>query len=295
MSAVKRMLLLIIVLVSSGYGIQHQEIRPSTAQKIVLSFDIDDVISGKTKVGLKEYATLIPRMLFWNPKLAIALLPHNYKQIGQISANIQKTTQGSTNIIHGVNEWIKAHGYGDLSFYEPQMVARSQKPYPVMPMINAIKKFKAQGYTVIGATNQDHMQHQAYRAYMLRYHNIDLNELFDAVLTTHVHHVDMPAGSGLIYRVNAKDNMYATRRAQDCKPHTGYFNAVQELVKQIAPDAVHIMHTDDKLENVQAAQSVGISGIHFNLAAGTIRKSTPSEIVTTFDLWQKDLATHEIS
>lgn len=277
-----------ILIVPSIYGQQTQagqQAQKSTA----FSFDIDDVISGKPKVGFMDYITMMPRMVYWCPMLLSAVLPANRAVIEKYATDIKNTVNGGSNITHKVFEYLKDNGYGDATCYEQEIIERSQKPYPFMPMIEHIEKLKAEGNTVVGATNQDYLQHQAYRKYMKEHYGIDLNKLFDAVVTTRVNHLNAPAGNDLAYRANPEDNIYVTRNPEDYKPNPSYFKAVEQVVKSINPQATEIIHTDDKLENIEGAQKAGLKGIQFKLPAGSIRKSTPQELQNTVKTWETDL------
>ena len=209
--------------------------------------------------------------------------------MSQYVTEIQKTVNGGSNVVHEIIGYLKNNGYGDLSCYEPEIIERSQKPYPVTRMIDDIKKLKAAGYSVIGATNQDYMQHQAYRRYMKDVHGIDLNTLFDAVLTTCVYHAAQPAGDDLCYRLNATDNIYVARNREAYKPHSSYFTVVQELAKKVEPTSTRVIHTDDRKENIDAAEQAGIEGIHFNLPGESVRKTTPADLDNSINAWEAEL------
>lgn len=281
-----------ILIVPNMYGeIQStQQAKKSTAY----SFDIDDVISGKPKVGVMDYLTLMPRMVYWCPKLITAILPANRAAIEQYVTDVQKTVNGGSNIVRKVFQYLKDEGYGDASCYEQEIIERSQKPYPMMPMIENIQKLKDDGYTVVGATNQDYIQHQAYRKYMKEHYGFDLNTLFDAVVTTRVNHLDAPAGDDLAYRANPEDNIYVTRKSEDYKPAPSYFKAVEQVVKSINPQATEIIHTDDILKNIEGAQKAGLKGIHFNLPGGSVRKTTPEDLQKTIKTWENELKVYGV-
>jgi hypothetical protein len=287
----RRTLFISLLIASHVIGMSPEAfVSDNKKHAIVLSFDIDDVISGKEKVGLWDYASLVPYLIYNHPKILLAFWPQNYKQIRQEAAVISKSTNGAFNIVHKVIQWINRQGYGDLSGYEVEIVERSQKPYPVQRMINNIQELKKNGFVVVGATNQDYMQHQAYRKFFKNTYNIDLNVLFDAVLTTRVEHVAPPSGEDASYRLQPLENIYAARNINDFKPHAGYFQALKHMIAKLVPYSKKIIHSDDKQENVQAAQQAGLHAIHFNLPTGSIRKSTPAQIAAAIDSWKGSLA-----
>ena len=275
---------------------QKKESEQSPHVTTVISFDIDDVVSGKEKVGLNDYISLVSRIVFFHPMLITALRPQNFKDIRAMSAEIQKSTNGAANIIHALIKKLNDKGYGDLSYYEGELIARSQKPYPVPAMIEIIKKLRAQGYTIIGATNQDYMQHMAYRAHIKSKHQIDFNELFDAVLTTRVNHIKPPTvsdvpcrWSDLPYKLNEIDNIYVVHDREAYKPRAAYFKAEKWLAKKLLPGVKTIIHTDDKQNNIDGANAEGLVGIHFNLPDGNVRKSTPENLIRAIKAWYDDL------
>jgi FMN phosphatase YigB (HAD superfamily) len=263
-------------------------------KNIVLCFDLDDVISGKEKIGFTDYMGLVPRILFTAPKIVTAVLPKNLAQIREQADEIAKTTNGTSNIMHALIADLKKQGYGDLSSFEDAFVKRSLNPFVIKDMISNIKKLKAQGYTVIGATNQDYKQYQVYRKKMKAL-SVDLDTLFQIVLTTRVNHIAAPAGDALTYRLSKDKNVYVVRDPKAYKPSVDYFKALQQLVKQQVPDVTRIMHTDDNEENILGARAAGLQAFHFKLANGAARKTNKSDIQKTIDAWKAEVAQQGIT
>lgn len=282
--------------VTSGIYAMEQNAVATAKKEIAFSFDIDDVISGKEKVGVTDYLTLASRMIWSYPRISLALLPQNIAAMQEHAAELQKKMNGASNIVHGVIEYLKQQDYGDLSYYEQEIIERSQKPYPIPAMIAHIRALKAQGHTIVGATNQDGLQFQAYCKHMLNAHGLDLATLFDAVLTTNVAHKKPETDDGLpYYRLDTAPNIYVLRDNNHCKPHAGYFNALDMLVKSIASHTKTIVHTDDRADNIEGATNAGLAAIHFDLNGGpdaTVRKTTPEQLEMTIHNWKNKLQTH---
>lgn len=270
-----------------------QEVDAAVKKNIALCFDLDDVISGKEKIGFTDYLGLVPKLLFKHPKIVTAALPKNLSKIREQADEISKTTNGTSNIMHDLIGVFKEEGYGDLSAFECEFVQRSLSPFLVKRMINNIKKLKAQGYTVLGATNQDWKQHKVYRKKMKAL-GVDLNTLFEVVLTTRVNHVAAPAGDQLSFRLNESENIYVVRDEKGFKPSVHYFKALEQLAKQRVPNATRIIHTDDTLENIIGARAAGLRAFHFKLAGLTARKTSKNDLKKTIDVWQAELAQHGI-
>jgi len=275
------------------YGMERmeQEVSRTESKNIALSFDIDDVISGKEKVGFQNFLVLTP-MFLWNPMLATAGLPENQAAIKEHVRKMEteQKVNGATNVMRGVIEYLRDNGYGDISYYEEQLNGLTQKPNPVMRMVANVEKLKKNGHPLVAATNQDFKQYKIYREYMKTQHNIDLKNMFDGVITTPVYHIEQPAGKESVYRIDENDHIYVTRKREDVKPAPSFFYAVAEVIKKIHPQATGMIHTDNKPENVQAAIEAGFKGVHFNLSAGSIRKATAEEIDNTINTWENELA-----
>lgn len=258
---------------------------------IAFSFDLDDVVSGKDKVGFYDFVPLVG--MFWHcPMLVTAVLPRNEQAITEHAKNLTEVQKynGSTNIIRGVIEYLKDKDYGDVFSYEKEINKRTQKPFPVLRMVTNILSLRDQGYPVYGATNQDCEQYKVYREHLLKEHHVDLRHMFDGVITTPVYHHEQPAGDGLIYQHNGDDHIYVLRKKEHVKPSVEYFQAVAQVIKMLSPEINRIVHTDDKVENTQGAQNAGLNSIDFKLTADSVRKMSSADLDKTIDAWEKELA-----
>ena len=261
------------------YGMQQDSVSVNS-KKIAFSFDLDDVISGKEKVGFNDFLPLAG--MFWNyPRLATAAFPHNQQAIMAHVQNLTDTQKynGSTNIIRGVIQYLKDNGYGDVSSYEEEINNRTQKPFPVSRMITNIQALKNFGYPVFGATNQDCKQYEVYRAHLKAEHKIDLKDIFDGVVTTPVYHLTQPVGETLTwcYRHNENDHIYVLRDRKHIKPKQDFFQGVAQVIKTYNPAIETIIHTDDKVENNVGAELAGFKSIHFKLPADSVRKTNSED------------------
>lgn len=287
----KRLVVVFIAVMSmSFYFLSVQADTKDT----VISFDIDDVISSKQKIGIRDYIGLA-RAVFLNPRVLTLFLPdirtRSFKKFAEIrreADEIARTTDGTANVVHKMLGKLKEQGYGDLSAYEDEIVFRSINPKPIPEMIKNVEKLKQQGCKVVAATNQDYKQHQAYRAKMKKNHNLDLNELFDAVLTTNVMH-EQPDKKEPFFKVNTTDNIYAVSDGSS-KTDTKYFAAEKMQIKAIIPQHDKIIHVDDKKENIESAKKEGFETIHFDLDDQSARKAGPKKVGKAVDVFKKDLS-----
>lgn len=270
------------------HGMQPLAFAP---KDIAFSFDLDDVVSGKDKVGFNDFVPLVG--MFWHcPMLATAAWPRNQEAITQHAKNLTEVQKynGSTNIIRGVIEYLKDKGYGDVSSYEKEINKRTQKPFPVARMVTNILILRDFGYPVFGATNQDCEQYKVYREHLKSEHSIDLKDVFDAVITTPVYHHEQPAGDGLIYQHNEDDHIYVLRKKEHVKPSVEYFLGVTQVITKLNSDVKQIIHTDDKIENTQGAEKAGLNSIHFKLTADSVRKMNPEDLDRVVESWENELA-----
>ena len=275
------------------YGMQETAaaVEPKTT---AFSVDLDDVITGKDKVGFNDFIPLAG--MFWtSPMLATAALPHNQQAITNHVTQLteEQKYNGSTNIIHGVIQYLKDNGYGDVSSYETEINKRTQKPFPVKRMIANIRALQRLGYPVFAATNQDCKQYELYRDHLESEHNIDLQDMFDGVITTPVYHLEHPVNNGLVYKAHPgdySDEVFVIADRDHVKPNPSFFNGVAWVIKAMHPEVERIIHTDDKAENIEGAKKAGLKGIHFSLAGETVRKTSPADLDATIDAWEKELA-----
>lgn len=275
----------------SIYGMGIQSGVRVVPKSVAFTFDLDDVISGKDKVGFNDFVPLVS--MFWSaPMLASAAFPHNQQAIMDHAKDLTDSQKynGSTNIIRGVIQYLKDNGYGDVFSYEKEINKRTQKPFPVLRMIANIQALKQLGYPVFGATNQDCEQYKIYREHLNSEHKIDLKNVFDGVVTTPVYHHEQPMGDGLVYKHDQDDHIYVLRQKEHTKPNPSYFQGVAQVVKALNPYVKQIIHTDDKRENNQGAEQAGLNSIHFKLTAESVRKMNLEDLARTIDIWEIDLA-----
>jgi hypothetical protein len=272
------------------YGMQGA-VTATEPKRIAFSFDLDDVISGKDKVGFNDFLPLVG--MFWtSPMLATAAWPSNQQAITDHAQNLTEVQKynGSTNIIRGVIQYLKDNGYGDVFSYEKDINKRTQKPFPVLRMVANIQALRALGHPVFGATNQDCEQYRMYREHLKTEHKIDLTKIFDGVVTTRVYHHEAPVDDRLVYKHKEDDHIYVLRNREDVKPNPSFFNGVAQVIKSINSGVEQIIHTDDKQENTLGAEKAGLNSIHFKLPTDSVRKTSPEDLEATIDTWESELA-----
>ena len=257
--------------VESGSCAQQQEAK----KNIVISFDIDDVMSGTRRVKSSEkavaYSADLLKSIVKDCPLALKLLEENAGLTEPQLAELEES----------------ASGFPD-----------SYLLYPLMDMINMVKSLKAQGYTVIAATNQSGCQHEKYRQLLKQQHpTIDFNELFDAVLTI----ADTSKVNGNVeddkpyQRLNPSDNIHVLRQYGLKKTRAAYFKAVVELVESINPQAEKIIHIDDMGENVSVASHVErVRGIRFKVPENNVLSASLDDIHKAIVKLRNDLKTHGV-
>ncbi len=259
-------------------------------QPEVLTVDFDDVVSIKQKVGFQDYATLLPRILFWHPTILTALL--NFNKIQAQGDEIGRTVDGASNIIHEMVQKLKEDGYPDLSYYESEIVDRSVNPKPLSDVIAFLKDLKKKGYVLIGATNQDYMQNKSYRNKM-KDQGQDLHDLFDAIVVTRVNHLNEVNGKPVDEQepfTQVEDMIYMVNSPAGVKPQEGYYEALKKVGQKLNPDAKRFIHVDDTKGHIEGAKKVDdFEAIHFNLPAGSARKSTPEQLANALEGYKKGL------
>jgi len=261
----------------------------SAVQPDVLTVDFDDVISIRQKPGIADFATLIARVAFWHPSFLSAFL--NFNALELEGRRVASTVDGAANIIHRLLRNLHEQGYPDLSYYESDIIERSINPKPLDSVIDFLRALKGMGYTLVGATNQDYLQNKVYRKKM-KDQGVDLDALFDGIVTTRVHHLDRPNGKEVqedAPYTELEKGVYMLTNSKATKPSSLYYQALRRVARKIHPQARRFIHVDDKQENVGGARDVDFEAILFNLPAGTARKSSPAELNRALDGYRKGL------
>lgn len=263
-----------------------------SAQPEIISVDFDDVISSRVKVNFKEYASLIPRIVLSHPSILFHLWSW-WNTLEKDGREIAQSVNGASNVIHALIQKLKDEGYADLSDYESELIARTSNPKANLAMITLLKALKKQGYTLIGATNQDYLQDITYRKKM-KDQGVDLDALFDAIIVTRVNHLNtmngIPIDDTKPY-TEVEDGIYMLNDPKAVKPHPSYYEAEKLIAQTIQPDEKLIIHVDDKRENIEGADAVsGVKGIQFYLPSGSARKSSLAELARALEQYKQGLA-----
>lgn len=257
----------------------------------VLTVDHDDVINIKNKLGFIDYAKymlVIGKVALHSPRGAAGLL-WNWGNVQRRGAEVAKRVQGTSNIIYTLAQELKNEGYVDLTPYVEEMTAITVKPSPIWPMINELKKLKEQGYTIIGATNQDYYQNKAFREKMAA-QGVNLSDIFTATVVAHtLLKADEIKADDAAHEI--EQGIYMPASPNGHKVYTDYFDALRQVAQKHAPGATVLAHTDDKLENVQTAQKAGFKGLHFKLPDGktNARHCTKEELAATCQDWKSQI------
>lgn len=169
--------------------------------------------------------------------------------------------------------------------------------YPIVAMIECVRLLKRQGYTVIAATNQKADYHiDEYRVHMNLY-SIDLNELFEGVLTRSRcddAKDDCDDQPGLYRRLSQQDNIYVMCNSEHKKPDEKYYAAVKELAQSCNPAITQVIHIDDLEINVRGAVQSGLISIHFDVPPSRVLLANPEMLERAITNFKNDLKAHGI-
>ncbi len=264
----------------------------ASARDRIFTFDCDDVVNIRGKMGLAEFAnylSLIVKVTWYQPHKAAKLM-WNWKTIKKRGFELSKHMEGATNIIHALAKELVAQGHADIAPYAEEIISYFVKPKPIWPVINYIKELKKQGYTVIGATNQDYCHNKYFRKRM-KEHGVCIDELFDAIVVSHTvtHAKEQYHEHELYHEIEPGIFMPSSRNGH--KPHADFYTTVRAVGHKLLPTASLFIHSDDKIENIHGARSVeGFKAVHFNLPPGkSARKCTAAELQTTFLTWKSEI------
>lgn len=294
---VKHLLLQTLLVAGLALGVTPEALAMKMSgghKTTVLTVDHDDVINTKEKLGVTDWAKYIPVIakIGWNnPRGALGLM-WNWRAIKRRGEDLANHVQGTSNIIYTLAQKLKDEGYADLTPYVPEMTAITVKPKPIWSTINHLKQLKTQGYTIIGATNQDYYQNKAFREKM-EAQGVKLSELFDAVLVAHtlVKAKELQPTNALAQEL--EPGIYMPTSTQGHKIHTDYFKALKTVAHIHAPYANSFVHTDDKLENVNTARQVKLfKGVHFKLPEKSARHCSQAQLNATIAQWKTDIEKH---
>lgn len=260
-------------------------------QKHIYTFDCDDVVNIRGKIGIAElanYVSLFLKIHWYQPHKAVKLM-WNWKAIKKRGHELAMHIEGATNIIHALAKELVAQGHADIAPYSEEIISYFVKPKPIWPVINYIKELKKQGYTVIGATNQDYFHNKYFRKRM-QAQGVCIEELFDAIVVSHTdaHAKKQYHEHELYHEVEPGVFMPSSRNGH--KPHADFYKAVKAVGHKLVPTASHFIHSDDKLENIHGAQAVdNFKAVHFKLPKRSARKCTAAELEATFFKWKSDI------
>jgi|GEM_PF-4726895 FMN phosphatase YigB (HAD superfamily) len=233
------------------YGQEHA--ATAEAKKTAFSFDLDEVFSNSV---------------------------HDRKHLKSLMVESPDSTT-----LHRIGHYYPAA----RAFYEKHedvfekhvtaLADAQQKDYvhlfPNHQIVELIKDLKSQGYTVVAATNRRYRRYQKYCKSMKDFHNLNLQELFDASLTVGDEDdddfsVDDEDDDDLDQLYDCPDK--AKKVYVTCggirKPNGKYFAAVRDIVSKLNSEITTIIHIDDQVENVLGARESGFESISYKVKGG---------------------------
>jgi len=263
-------------LLLTSFSLVHlnaMEYTTANPENTVFAFDLDDVISETKivdqptdvlKLASVAYILAVHPTLLWNMQEIIA----KGKEI--CKGNAQEgilPTNGTSNIVHNLMLWLENEkGYQGMCDYTPWLTETFVNPVPKQETINLIQQLKECGHTVIFATNQDTIQHRAYREKMLA-KGYDVEELFDGGISTTGYNLQncLEKDSQPISALSDADESETWHITTANKPKKRYYRALKKLADFVKPEC-DIIFIDDKEANIEQATEQGITGIHFTSA-----------------------------
>ncbi len=188
--------------------------------------------------------------------------------------------------------------YTDFRKKLEPIIEASIDPEPINGTIALIKKLKNMGYTVLGSTNQDYLQHKAYRKKMSQ-KGVDLTKLFDGVIVVRTNHLDAVDGSIVkddsLYTKD-KNNIYMITKPRIAKPSKNFYEVIRAVGQTLNPEAKIFIHIDDKDENLKGAQELDdFKTILFYLPQKKAKDSSDKEIADAIQNVKEGLKAYNIT
>lgn len=233
---------------------------------VVVTVDFDGVVAGNQLTGKNPltYLNAFGGLVLKNPSMLITAA-RCHAIIGQLvqearqKAGPHTTTQ---SIVQHVLEGFKTQGCGDYLYLKDEITRRSIQPKAIPAMIAFLNELKKEGYTLIGATNQN-TNHAWEFMQKLSAQGVPVHTLFDAVLTTH-----SPEDKELEICPTQAHNFTDLRVAEPDikKPQEAYYQTLQHIGQAYNPQAKHFLHLDDDAQNVAGANNTNnFNGILIDL------------------------------
>jgi HAD superfamily hydrolase (TIGR01509 family) len=243
-------LLLSLNTMLSSYSIEQENTK---LQKIIC-VDFDNVLTKTFSISLSTIMKLLPCIL--RHPLAIAYVLKDLPAIIHKGEEIAKCHKTLKQTIIEMLHYLKDNNYGNFFDFKKTILDIGMSPGPIDDVIQLIRELKAQGHILIGATNQDYAANYIYRK-KLRKQGINLDELFDAILTCY-------SPENEVINSDRYQNPHVFMANQGVrKPNKQYFQKLKEL-KPIC-EFCEFYLIDDAEENVEGAKKAGFHGIHFKL------------------------------
>lgn len=230
----------------------------ATKESTAIFVDFDNVITtNKFNINFNN-VTLLCTLLYKHPKETLLGLWH-IKKLTAKGKEFSKEPNATVNTtVDRMLNYLKKEGFGDFSDSRDILVKLGTQPQPINEMIDILKQLKKERHILIGATNQPCNQNKIY-SQRLKEQNIDLNKLFDAILTT--------APESDINQVDIENyhKKIVMAPKKTFKPDLLYYEILQSIALQYGIDCKksNCFFIDDVEKNIIAAQKSGLLGIHF--------------------------------
>lgn len=172
----------------------------------------------------------------------------NKKAIDEKGKELAKLETGTTNVTKQV---LEKYGVTDGEIRE--LTKAAINPEIKEHELNFIKDLKAQGFKIVGITDQDHVHHEIYREKVSS--KVDLNELLEGIVT--IPYIGDRKYADMKYTELEKWCQEHNAKWYVAKPncHTSACEALRKLVDEIDPQAPIVMIDVKKNSAVNAAES----------------------------------------
>lgn len=142
----------------------------------VIALDLHCVApNAPTATIVYKALPLAPSFLWRHPSMVL----HAYS-ISKYAIELSKHIKGISNVLHELNKQLETQKYGKLSDRElRKLLTLAVMAVPNKEVLEIIARLRAAGYKVIGMTNRDEHEFEAYKHQLKKGYKIDLDNFFD--------------------------------------------------------------------------------------------------------------------
>jgi hypothetical protein len=120
----------------------------------------------------------LPFFLCRHPSMVL----HAYS-ISKYAIELSKHIKGISNVLHELNKQLETQKYGKLSDRElRRLLMLAVMAVPNKEVLEIIARLRAAGYKIIGMTNRDEHEFEAYKHQLKKSYKIDLDNFFDGFI-----------------------------------------------------------------------------------------------------------------